>query len=63
MDLVQKYIESVRIAGIASISSIDFIHMSGYFCFMLHTELGIEGENIKLKTCMTPRRQGLKRER
>lgn len=48
------------IADITSISSTDFIHMSGYFCFMPQTELGIEGENIKLKTCMAPRRQGLK---
>ena len=35
------------IADITSFSSIDFIHMSGYFCFMPDTELGIEGENIK----------------
>lgn len=49
IDLVLHYKSNVNvmIADITSFSSIDFIHMSGYFCFMPHTELGIEGENIK----------------
>lgn len=43
----------------SSISSIDFIRLCGYFCFMPHTELDIEGEESNSKICMAPGRQGL----
>lgn len=45
-----KSIEDVIIVNSSSISSTDFIHFSGYFCFMPHMKLGIEREEIKSKT-------------
>ena len=47
-----KCVEGIMIVDNSSFSSIDFIHLSGYFCFMTHKKLGIEGEEIKSKTCM-----------
>lgn len=43
----QKYIGSAMIVDTTSISCIDFIHLSGYFCLMPHTKLGNEGEKVK----------------
>lgn len=42
-------IEDVMIVNNSSISSTDFIHFSGYFCFMPHMKLGIEREEIKTR--------------
>ena len=38
----------------SSISSTDFIHFSGYFCFMPHMKLGIEREEIRLEDNVLP---------
>lgn len=40
----------------SSISSTDFIHFSGYFCFMPHMKLGIEREEIKTRGNVLPSR-------
>lgn len=48
---LQKYMGNAMIIDTTSISSIDFIHLSGYFCFMPHAKLGNEGEKIKDMHC------------